>query len=109
MLQRKAKTNDVLRIEVKPPSNQHTLPTVSTNLQEVSTPEATPGAHISVPQLQPVVSHKPKIPSGSDDNNEIILKVSVSKFSSPVQMDTTSLRMSCRVSKPNRRCIGNVS
>ena len=45
----------------------------------MSTPKGTPSVQISVPKPQPALHDMSLISQGSDDNNETIPKVSVSK------------------------------
>ena len=112
-------TTDVLRIAAKPsclqstaqprvaaksPSIKHTSSAGNTNQQELSNPRSTQDVQISVLQQHSMLSDRPIMSPGSDDN-KASPKVSVPKPPDLVQKDTNNLRRSCRESKLNRKYI----
>ena len=64
-----------------------------------------------IPQGEILKPHpvKPLDPTGSDDSNIAIPKVSFDKPPDAVQRDTTNLRRSSRVIKPDKKYTGIVS
>ena len=80
-LQSTAQSTDVSRAATKLPNHQHTTPAVLSNQPARSTKEAFINVKSDVPQPQSVikVNDKPIIPQGSDDNNKAIPMVSVLK------------------------------
>ena len=77
----------------------------------MSNPRSALSAQTNVPQLKSVskANDKPIIHTGTGNNNKVIPKASVPKPPDLVQKETSSLRRSSRVSKPNRKYIDIVS